>query len=152
MPYSDEQKALGVVALAKWGARPAARWLQQEWGEDKLSHRTLANWAKAGVEGTDEAVELVTQIAQQRKEKWLTSFDSIRDDLFDAIQVAVNEGKGLVAQQLTTSAGIAFDKIVPPPKSGVPLIGTVGEMQMVVVAPAAVEAPEVIEAESREVE
>ncbi len=158
--YTDEQKVLGVAALAVWGARPAARLLAQEWGEESeaLSHHTLIAWRDAGIQASVKATEEISQVARQRKERWHAEIDARREATFEAYDVAVEKRNFLGMQQASTAIGIQLDKLVPPAKSGVPMIGSADTVNMMLMAPATEERleeasalPSVIEGESREV-
>jgi hypothetical protein len=138
--YNDEQKAIAVGAVQRFGLRPAERWLAQEWPGGSPTQRTLIDWARAGVVVTEEADVFLSEVQQERKAKWQAGFDSTRDKHFNAIDTALDAGKGLVAQQLMTSAGIAYDKLVPIPRSGAAVsIGGAGQVNIMVAAPANVE-------------
>ena len=136
--YSDEQKAIGVAALVKWGARPAARWLQQEWGEngDVLSHATLLNWANAGIERTETAVEIIDQVDQQRKLAWHASIDARREATLEAYDEAVENRQYLGMQQAATAVGILHDKLMPPARAGAAVsVGAAGTVQIMIAGP-----------------
>jgi hypothetical protein len=130
--YSDEQKSIAIGAVQRWGLRPAERWLKQEW-PDGPSQQTLLNWTRAGVVVTTDANEFLSEVGQQRKEKWHAAIDSRREATFEAYDAAVEKRNWLGMQQASTAIGIQLDKLVPLTRPGAAVsVGAAGNVNIMV--------------------
>ena len=133
--YTDAQKTLAVAAYQRFGLREAERWLKGEW-ENAPSRVTLVVWSEAGIVGTDDDGEYLTEVERQRKSHVMAGFYGLMDAGFDLAHKKAEDGNALGWQQAIFGLGIAKDKQFPEPKTGMPaLIGNAsGPVQIVVAA------------------
>ncbi len=133
--YSDEQKAIAVGAVQRFGLRSAVRWLKQEWPTGVPSMDSLIRWAREGVAITEDANEFLSKVEQERKAKWHAAIDSRREATFEAYDVAVEKRSWLGMQQAATAIGIQLDKLVPVARSGAAVsVGAAGQVNILVAA------------------
>ena len=142
--WPEDEKAVYVAAADRYGPTLAVKILEGRTIRGPTVS-TLKKWLVAGdIVVTEEAFNVVAEMEAEQGRNWRASFASIRELLFVAIAKAIEAGEGLKSQQFMTSAGIAYDKIVPPVRAagggGInTIVGPGGNVNITLMAPAAVD-------------
>ena len=142
--WPEDEKAVYVAAADRYGPTLAVKILEGRTIRGPTVS-TLKKWlVKGDIVVTDEAFKVVADMEAEQGRNWRAAFASVRDVLFKAIVETVKAGEGLKTQQFMTSAGIAYDKIVPPVRAvgagGInTIVGPGGKVNITLMAPAAVD-------------
>jgi len=120
--YTDEQQAIALAALERYGLRPSGRFLAELWGHAPHT-TTLLRWrANAVATVTDEHRDFWADYDKSVQTEVKQRVAGVYNKVMDTIEFMLEDPKNLErvskVNGLSIAGGIWFDKVFPQAKPG----------------------------------